>query len=465
MVQGRLNVLIVDDDESIRDMLSIVLKDENYNVLTAEDGEKALVHLKKSKINLVISDIKMPDMDGIELLNVIKKKNEKIPVIMITGHASTNDAIEAMKIGAEQYITKPFNIDELKVVIEKAIYRKKIEEENIELKSKIGSWTEYEKIIGKSKHMLEIFVLIESMAENDSTVLISGESGTGKELIAKAIHNRSCRTDEKFISINCSALPEALLESELFGHKKGSFTDAYADKKGLFEEADNGTLFLDEIAEMSLQMQVKLLRAIQEKKIKPIGSNEEISINSRIISATNKNLKDSIEDGSFRSDLYYRLNVIPIVLPPLRERKEDILLLLNHFIEMYNKKFSKEIKGVEKSALLFFENYSWPGNIRELSNFIERAMTLEKSNYITISSVPVDETFSDVTETDTGHIFDKLLANEKFNFNEYIDDISKEILLKALSLKEFNLKKTADMLMLSYRSLRYLIDKYNLKIR
>ncbi len=384
---------------------------------------------------------------------------------MITGHASTNDAIEAMKIGAEQYITKPFNIDELKVVIEKAIYKKKIEEENIELKSKIGSWTEYEKIIGKSKHMLEIFVLIESMSENDSTVLISGESGTGKELIAKAIHNKSCRTKEKFISINCSALPETLLESELFGHKKGSFTDAYADKKGLFEEADNGTLFLDEIGDMSLQMQVKLLRAIQEKKVKPIGSNEEISINSRIISATNKNLKDSIEDGSFRSDLYYRLNVIPIVLPPLRERKEDILLLLNHFIEMYNEKFSKEIKGVEKSALLFFENYSWPGNIRELSNFIERAMTIEKSNYITIGSVPVDDTFSEVTETNTGYAFDKLLANEKFDFNEYIDSISKEILLKALSLKEFNLKKTADIRMLSYRSLRYLIDKYNLKIR
>ena len=245
MVQTGLNILIVDDDESIRDMLSIVLKDENYNVLTAEDGNRAITHLKKNKINLVISDIKMPDMDGIELLNYIKKKNEKIPVIMITGHASTNDAIEAMKIGAEQYITKPFNIDELKVVIEKAIYKKKIEEENIELKSKIGSWTEYEQIIGKSKHMIEIFVLIESMSENDSTVLITGESGTGKELIAKAIHNKSRRTDKKFISINCSALPETLLESELFGHKKGSFTDAYADKKGLFEEADDGTLFLD----------------------------------------------------------------------------------------------------------------------------------------------------------------------------------------------------------------------------
>lgn len=407
----------------------------------------------------------MPDMDGIELLNVIKKKNEKIPVIMITGHASTNDAIEAMKIGAEQYITKPFNIDELKVVIEKAIYKKKIEEENIELKSKVGSWTEYEQIIGKSKHMLEIFVLIESMSENDSTVLITGESGTGKELIAKAIHNKSRRSGEKFISINCSALPETLLESELFGHKKGSFTDAYTDKKGLFEEADKGTLFLDEIGDMSLQMQVKLLRAIQEKKIKPIGSNEEISVSSRIISATNKNLKESIEDSTFRSDLYYRLNVIPINLPPLRERREDILLLLNHFIELYNKKFSKNIKGVEKTALLFFENYSWPGNIRELSNFIERAITIEKSNYITINSVPVDDTFKDITNTGIQNPLDQLVINEKFNFNGYIDDLSKEILLKALSINEFNLKKTSEMLMLSYRSLRYLIDKYDLKIR
>ncbi len=465
MVQVDRKVLIVDDDESVRNMLSIVLKRENYSVLTADSGKRAVELLKKNKINLVISDIKMPEMDGIELLNIIKEKKEKIPVIMITGHASTVDAIEAMKIGAEQYITKPFNIDELKVIIEKAIYKKKIEEENIELKSRIGAWTEYEHIIGKSKEMLEIFVLIESMSENDSTVLITGESGTGKELIAKAIHNKSIRSGGKFISINCSALPETLLESELFGHKKGSFTDAYNDKKGLFEEADGGTLFLDEIGDMSLQMQVKLLRALQEKKIKPIGSNEEISVNNRIISATNKNLKESIEDGTFRSDLYYRLNVIPINLPPLRERKEDIVLLLNHFIEFYNKKFSKKIKGIEKSALLFFENYSWPGNIRELGNFIERAITLEKSDYITIESVPVEETYKIDKENDVNGILDKLLIDGKFDFNGYIDNLSKELLLKALSLNEFNLKKTADMLMLSYRSLRYLIEKYNIKIK
>ena len=309
------------------------------------------------------------------------------------------------------------------------------------------------------------FVLIDKIAPTDSTTLITGESGTGKELIARAIHNKSRRSEEKFISINCSALPETLLESELFGHKKGSFTDAYTDKKGIFQEADRGTLFLDEIGDMSQQMQVKLLRAIQEKKIKPIGSNEEISVNSRIICATNQNLKDSIENGTFRSDLYYRLNVIPINLPPLRERKEDIILLLNHFIEMYNKEFSKNIKGVEKSALLFFENYSWPGNIRELSNFIERAITLEKSDYITINSVPVDDTLKGETETVIENAFDKLLTDEKFDFNEYIDNISKEILLKSLSINEFNLKRTANKLMLSYRSLRYLIDKYNLKIR
>ncbi len=465
MAQKGLNVLIVDDDESIRDMLSIVLNDENYNVITAEDGKNALLHLKKNQIHLVITDIKMPDMNGIELLNIIKKKKEKIPVIMITGHASTNDAIEAMKIGAEQYITKPFNIDELKVVIEKAIYKKKIEEENIELKSKVGSWTEYEKIIGKSKDMLEIFVLIDQISENDSAILITGESGTGKELIAKAIHNKSSRSREKFIPINCSALPETLLESELFGHKKGSFTDAHADKKGLFEESSDGTLFLDEIGDMSLQMQVKLLRAIQEKKIKPIGSNDEISVNTRIISATNKNLKESLENGSFRSDLYYRLNVIPIYIPPLRDRKEDIPLLLNHFIELYNKKFSKQIKGIEKSALLFFENYSWPGNIREMGNFVERAITLEKTNYITINSVPVDDAPIEDSRSEKNYPFNKILINEKFDFNEHIDSLSKEILLKALSINEFNLKRTAEVLTLSYRSLRYLIDKYKLKIK
>ncbi len=463
MVQNKMNVLIVDDDESIRNMLSIVLKDENYNVLIAEDAKKALMHLRKNKVHLVVSDIKMPDMSGIELLHLVKKKDARIPVVMITGHASTDDAIKAMKIGAEQYIVKPFNIDELKIIIERAINKKKIVEENIDFESKIGTGMEYEQIIGKSKSMIEIFVLIENMADKDSTVLITGESGTGKELIAKAIHNKSRRSDRKLLSINCSALPETLLESELFGHKKGSFTDAYADKKGLFEDANHGTLFLDEIGDMSLQMQVKLLRAIQEKKVKPIGGNQEINVDCRIISATNKNLKDGIKDGTFRSDLYYRLNVIPINIPPLKERKEDIVLLLNHFIDFYNKKFSKEIKGLTDSALSFFENYSWPGNVRELGNYIERAMTLEKTDYITINSLPIDEMHMNKSKIGIDSVLDELFLNETFDFNSYMDEVSKEIVLKALSLNKYNLKKTSEMLMLSYRSLRYLIDKHNIK--
>lgn len=463
MFQGILKILIVDDDASIRNMLAIVLKKAGYEVVSAENGYIALDKLKKESIDLVISDIKMPGIQGIELLKRIKSINPEIPVIMITAYASANDAVEAMKLGAEDYITKPFNIDELKLIIERSIYRKSIERENIELKSRLTEKEKFENIVGNNHKMLKIYDLINTISQTDSTVLISGESGTGKELIARAIHNKSERAENEFISINCGALPENLLESELFGHIKGAFTDAYKNKKGLFEVAHKGTLFLDEIGEMSQKMQVKLLRAIQERKIRQVGGNEEVEIDVRIISATNKDLSEEMKKGEFRSDLFYRLNVISIPVPPLRERRDDIPLLLQYFLKIYNKRFNKEIEGFEKEALDVFLNYSWPGNIRELENFVERAMALEKNKYIGLNSLPA-ELFYNVSEKET-QMSDiaTLLVEGDFDFTKYINDIEKGIIIKTLELSNSNIKKAADMLKLTYRALRYLIEKYDLK--
>ncbi len=458
-----MRILVVDDDSSIRNMLTFVLNKSGYEPTGVEDGESALDKLRKETFDLIISDIKMPGISGIDLLKKIKAIDGEIPVIMITAYASTDDAVEAMKLGAEDYITKPFNIDELKILIERSIYKKNIERENIELKSRLTEKERFENIIGRNHQMLKIYDLIDTISKTDSTVLISGESGTGKELIARAIHKKSGRSGKEFISINCGALPENLLESELFGHIKGAFTDAYKDKKGLFEVAHKGTLFLDEIAEMSQKMQVKLLRAIQERKIRRVGGNDEIEVDVRIISATNKDLLEEMKKGEFRSDLFYRLNVISIRIPPLRERKDDIFLLLQYFLKVFNKKFTKNIEGFEKKVLEVFMKYSWPGNIRELENFLERAVALEKEKYITLKSLPTELIYN-ITEKAPleGDIYSQLLAGS-FNFTQYIDDISKKIIVKTLELNNFNMKQTSDMLNLNYRALRYLIQKFNLK--
>lgn len=465
MVQNSIKILIVDDDSSIRNMLTIVLKKNGYLVSAVDSSEEALKFLKEKQFDLVISDIKMPGISGIDLLKKIKTITPEVPVIMITAFASANDAVEAMKLGAEDYITKPFNLDELKLIIEKSLYKKAIEVENIRLKSELSSKEKFENIVGQNHQMRRIFELIDSISHTDSTVLITGESGTGKELIARAIHNKSSRGDREFVSINCGALPENLLESELFGHIKGAFTDAYRDKQGLFEQAHKGTLFLDEIGEMSQKMQVKLLRSIQERKIRRVGSNSEIKIDVRIISATNKDLADSMKSGEFRSDLFYRLNVISIQVPPLRERKDDIPLLLNYFLKYYNNRFNRVIEGFEKDILDLFLRYSWPGNIRELENFVERAVALEKSNFIGVNSLPPELIYNisekNALDTDIG----SLLMDEDFDFSHYIDDISRKIILKALELNNFNIKKTSCMLKLNYRSMRYLMEKYNLKER
>ena len=463
MTGQQIRILVVDDDSSLRNMMSIVLKKEGFDVTCVENARVALTTLKDESFELIISDIKMPDISGIDLLRKVKSLNPEMPVVMITAYGSTHDAVEAMKLGAENYITKPFNLDELKIIIDKILYKKSIEKENVELKSRLTEKERFENIIGQNPRMQKIFELIDTVGKTDSTVLVSGKSGTGKELIARAIHNKSNRKNNKFVSINCGALPENLLESELFGHVKGAFTDAAHDKKGLFEEASGGTLFLDEIGEMAQAMQVKLLRALQERKIRPVGSNQEISIDVRIISATNKDLVKSMQSGEFRSDLFYRLNVISVSVPSLKERRDDIMLLMQHFLRLYNEKMSKDIKGFSKDVIDMFSKYSWPGNVRELENFVERSVALEQEDYITQQSLPPELLYDIADRNPMESDISVLLNGGNFDFMEYVDGIQKKIIVYALEANASNIKKTSEMLKLSYRQLRYLSEKYHLK--
>jgi DNA-binding NtrC family response regulator len=465
MLQKPVSILVVDDDHSLRNMLSIVLSKEGYQVEEAASGLEALKKLKGGKYDLVVSDIRMPDLSGIELLKRIKTHDPELPVIMITAYAATHDAIEAMKLGAEDYLLKPFNLEELKIVIGKSLSQKRIEQENVELRQKLSDKEKFENIVGSDPQMTKIYDLIRTVAQTDSTVLISGESGTGKELIARAIHAQSRRAGQRFVSINCGALPENLLESELFGHKKGAFTDAYQDKEGLFESAGQGTLFLDEISEMSQKMQVKLLRAIQEKSVRRVGGNREIAVDVRIIAATNRDLMESMEKGEFRSDLYYRLNVISIHVPPLRERRDDIPILMQHFLQRYNQKFAKAISGFDKKVMDCFAAYHWPGNVRELENFVERGVALEKGSVISAGSLPAEIIYSPGAGRAAAEDWAQQLEAGALDFNRYLDDLSQRIIVRALEQCGGNVKRTAQRLQLNYRSLRYLIGKYGLKFR
>ena len=450
-------ILIVDDEKSILDLLSMVFKKEGYVIYTALSSQKALEILDEHDIDLVITDIRMPGMSGLDLLFHIKENYPDIPVIMITAYGSTREAVRALKAGALDYITKPFDIDELKIVVRNALHKRHLEQENIHLKKELSKRYSFENIIGKSKKMQEIFNLIEKIAPTDATVLICGESGTGKELVAKAIHYKSLRRNNKFVSINCGALPENLLESELFGHVKGSFTGAYSDKRGLFEVANKGTILLDEIGEMSPMTQVKLLRALQERKIRRVGGVEEIEIDVRIIAATNQNLKEKIKKGEFREDLFYRLNVISITIPPLRERKEDIPLLVEHFIEKYSKQFQKDKKKVSLEVMKVFQDYHWPGNIRELENVIERAMALAQGDKITIDDIPKEIIYPATVEMPI------TIPEEGFNLNSHLEELSRRYIEYALIKADRNIKRAAELLGISYRSLRHYINKYQIK--
>jgi two-component system response regulator PilR (NtrC family) len=457
-----INILVVDDDKSMREFLELILKREKYNVACAKDGADAILLLKENYFDLVITDLMMPVINGLELLKKAKELYPDIKVIMITAFGTIDTAIEAIKLGAYDYITKPFNNDDLRLKIRRAIEAQKIEHENIMLKQKLGIVDGKWDIIGVSDAMREVFNLIERVKDTKTNVLIYGESGTGKELVARAIHYQGIRKAYPFIPINCGAIPENLVESELFGHKRGAFTGAVENKKGLFLEADGGTIFLDEVSELPLATQVKLLRAIQDKKIKPIGDTVEYPVDVRIISATNKNLKELINASRFREDLFYRLNVIQIEMKPLRERREDIPPLARHFLAKYNKEFSKNIKDFSKEAMDILKRYHYPGNVRELENIVERAVAIESSPVILPESLPQELTHH-VTESQVkGYTLEDIAT--KFNgvIDNLLNSIEKDLIVQALNACSGDRIKTAKVLGIPMRSLRYRIKKYNI---
>jgi two-component system, NtrC family, response regulator PilR len=451
-------ILIVDDEASLRETLGIIFTKEGFEARLAQNFTEGLADALRSSPDVILCDIKMPDGNGLDLLRKVKAEHPQIPVIMITAHTSTEDAVEAMKVGAVDYIKKPFNNDELILIVRRALGEKTLQEENVYLKQELAARYTFANILGKGSRMQEIFRTIERIGKVSSTVLITGESGTGKELIARAIHYTSIRKDRKFVSINCGALPETLLESELFGHERGAFTGAVKEKRGLFTEADNGTLFLDEISETTPTMQVKLLRAIQEKVIRKVGGNEETSVDVRIIAATNKDLTDLVSQGRFREDLFYRINVIPIALPPLRSRVEDIAPLTQHFIAKICRDQKIPEKKISTEAMRLLEAYPWPGNVRELENSLERTVALESGPVITVSSLPEAIALGVKTRVPD---FESLPA-EGINLEGYLEAVGKRLMREALDRCDGVQTKAADLLHMSFRSFRYYAKKYNL---
>ena len=453
-------ILVVDDEKNYLLVLSAVLEDEGYEVLTAQGGYEALEIQKSSDLDLILSDMKMPAMDGIELLENIKALDPDLPVIMMTAHGTIDKAVEAMQKGAYSYILKPFDNERLTIYVKKAISMFQVVKENRRLRETVESQYRFGNFIGKSKPIRDVFEMIRKVAPANATVLIEGESGTGKELVAKSIHFNSPRRNKPFIAVNCSALAESLLESELFGHEKGAFTGAVARKKGRFELADHGTLFLDEIGELSQNLQVKLLRVLQEKTFELVGGTRPITADIRVIAATNKTLKDEMVSGRFREDLFYRLNVVRIGLPALKERKEDIRLLVNHFIDKYasERKVDIPVKGVGQEVDRLFFNYSWPGNVRELENLIERVMILSPNDTIQVADLPTD--FRD-------NVHNALHLEgipSDASLYETLATIEKAMIERALKMADNVQAHAAAMLGIGKSGLNQKIKKYNLHV-
>jgi len=424
-MKRKAKILVVDDEAIIRDSLRDWLSDAGYQVFTAENGHQALEIMEKERLGIVIADLVMPGMDGIELMKTAKEINPNIEVIIITAYGSIATAIAAMKEGAYDYIEKPFCPERAELLVKKLVEHQGLIEENISLHQKLEERYRFENIIAKSPKMQQVIEVIKIVARSNATVLIIGDSGTGKELVARAIHSQSHRHGKPFIAVSCAALPESLLESELFGHEKGSFTGAYAQKKGKFEIANRGSLFLDEIGEMSANIQVHLLRVLEEKEFTRVGGNELIKVDVRVISATNKELKKAVASGQFREDLYYRLNVVTIELPPLRERKEDIPLLAQHFLRKFALENQKEFTGFSPEATDFLLKYEWPGNVRELENAIERAVILAKNPYIEVTDLPQENLLlarsaspgKGLKEVEKNHVLD-ILTQTGGNYSE-----------------------------------------------
>jgi len=453
----RANILIVDDERSIRELLEIFLKKEGFRVTSASSAEEGLVQAKSAEFDVIISDIKMADMSGIDFLRELRNGGFGGQFILLTAFASAETAIQALKMGAFDYILKTENfVEELKLVVYSALENRRLREENTYLRREFKKVHGMGNLIGKSKKMQELFKMIEVVSATSSTVLITGESGTGKELVAKAIHLNSPRAEEAFVSVNCGAFPETLLESELFGYMRGAFTGAAANKKGLFEVADKGTIFLDEIGDTSTAMQVKLLRVLQERTIRRVGGTEEIPVDVRIISATNRDLSEMVADNQFREDLFYRISVIPLELPPLRQRRDDIPLLADHFLARLNASMGKKIDRISDEALKKMETYDWPGNVRELENAMERAFILEESNGLSAQHLPE----SVATNPRMRGVTD--FPEEGFDLEAYVENLQKGFLEEALRRSDGIQVKAAELLRMTYRSFRHYMQKYNI---
>jgi len=448
MTISEYTILLVDDEKNTLKVLSAVLKQEGYNILTSLTGEEAWETLKNNTVHALVVDLKLPGMGGMELLKAAKTCCPDIPVIMITAYGTISNAVEAMKIGAYSYLTKPVNPDELSVQLHNALEKSNLLRENVELRKQLQERFSRGNIVGKSKPMQEIFKLVDKVSQYNSNVLITGETGTGKELIAKAIHYSGKFRERPFVTIDCAAIPETLLESEMFGHTKGAFTGASQEKKGQIELAEGGTLFLDEVGELPLKLQKKFLRFLQEKEFVRVGGTQKRKVNVRIIAATNKNLEKEIEEDNWREDLFYRLNVITIEIPPLRDRKEDLLLLVNFFLDKYNTQNDKYIKGLSQEVMDIFTKYDWPGNVRELENVIERAVVLNSEETISSSLLPQKMVELEEKNKETNDL--NLLEMEK------------NIICKALYQSDWNQSAAARILGISRKQLRTKMSHHGL---
>jgi two-component system response regulator PilR (NtrC family) len=454
-------VLVVDDEQGMRDFLTMLLEKQGHRVITAADGEQALQLVAEQTPDLVISDLRMPNVDGIGLLAGIRKQYPELPVILVTAYASSDSTIQAMRLGADDYITKPFRIEEIRLVVEKALARRRAKQQDRASQTAILEEPQLSGIIGRSPKMIELYKLISKIAGLDSTVLITGESGTGKELVARTIHCASPRADRPFLAINCGGIPEDLLESELFGHVKGAFTGAVSHKAGLLEVAHGGTVLLDEIAEMSPGLQVKLLRFLQWRSFRRVGGTEDLGVDVRLIAATNKDLAKAIADGRFREDLFYRLNVIPIHVPPLRERKEDIPLLAHNLLTQFSLRQQKRSASISQEAMETLIGYAWPGNVRELENVIERAVALETTDQLTSAILPLLIRMEDDGGGRPGRMT-VALPPEGIELEATVSNVEKDLMLQALERSGWVQKRAAELLQISFRSFRHKAKKYGI---
>jgi DNA-binding NtrC family response regulator len=456
-------LLIVEDDRNTLSGLMEILQEEGYEVTGVDSGHKALRALERERFDILLTDLKMPEIDGMQLYERTQTTSPEMRTIVMTAYSSVKDAVDAMKRGVYEYLTKPLNLDELFVILRKAIEDQNLRRENEELKDRLQGSYRFESIIGKSAAMQEVFKTIFKVAKSQATVLIRGESGTGKELVARAIHYNSPRADGPMVEISCAAFPETLLESELFGYEKGAFTGANGRKKGRFEIADGGTIFLDEIGDISANVQTKLLRALQEKEISRLGGTESIKVDVRVITATNRDLEHALSEGRFREDLYYRLNVIPIFLPPLRERREDIPLLIDHFMKRYCKLNNKPLMSISEEALELCKSYEWPGNVRELENAIENAIVLGEGDVILPEHFPVTLSMRKISAENFAHAgSESIFFATGASYREKMEAAEKMVLEDAIRRAGGNKSEAAKQLGISLRTMRYKIQKYKL---